>query len=35
MRCVYALINDETYPLTTNQGQHDPESNKSSPGAPV
>jgi len=34
MRCVFALINDATYPLATNQSELDAENNKSIPGAP-
>jgi len=34
MRCVFALINDATYPLATNQSKLDAENNKSIPGAP-
>jgi len=34
MRCVFALSNHATYPLTTNQSEHDAENNKSIPGAP-
>jgi len=34
MRCVFALINDATYPLAPNQSEHDAENNKSIPGAP-
>jgi len=34
MRCVFALINDATYPLATNQSKLDTENNKSIPGSP-
>jgi len=34
MRCVFAVINDATYPLATNQSELDAENNKSIPGAP-
>jgi len=34
MRCVFALINDATYPLATNQSELDTENNKPIPGAP-
>ena len=34
MRCVFALINDATYPLATNQSELDVENNKSISGAP-
>jgi len=34
MRCLFALINDATYPLATNQSELEAENNKSSPGAP-
>ena len=34
MRCVFALINDATYPLTTHKRELDAENNKSIPGAP-
>jgi len=32
MRCVFALINDATYPITTNQSEIDADNNKSIPG---
>jgi len=34
MRCLFALINDATYPLSTDQSQLDAENNKVIPGAP-
>jgi len=34
MRCLFALMNDATYPLATNQSELDAENNKSIPGAP-
>ena len=34
MRCVFAFINDATYPLATNQSELDAENNKSIPRAP-
>jgi len=34
MRCVFALINDATYPLATNRSELEAENNKSIPGAP-
>jgi len=34
MRCVFALITDATYPLSTKQSELDAENNKSIPGAP-
>jgi len=34
MWCVFALINDATYPLATKQSELDTENNKSMPGPP-
>ena len=34
MRCAFAVINDATYSLATNQGKLDAENNKLIPGAP-
>jgi len=34
MRCIFALINDATYPLATNQSELDAENKKLIPGSP-
>jgi len=33
MRCIFALLNNATYPLENNQRELDAENNKSIPGA--